>query len=86
MNQPDNNILAIQKIFNNNPFELKYNGEVDGFMNEQLKNSLISLGKKIQELTGANVSDDIIQNDKIITTADELTKTFELLKKFKTLS
>jgi peptidoglycan hydrolase-like protein with peptidoglycan-binding domain len=76
------NIKAMQESLNSNPFGITYNGPKDGVINKELVAALQQLETKIQSITGANVAGKIISGENIITTPDDLNKTFKLIASY----
>jgi deoxyxylulose-5-phosphate synthase len=80
--KPKDNIKAVQEIINLNPFGIKYNGPKDGVENKELIQTARLLENKINSITGANVSGKITDGKTIITTANDLKKTFNLINDY----
>lgn len=80
--QPDNNIKAIQEVFNQNPFGIAYSGPKDGIIGPELIQKAQQLESEIAKLTGANTAGQIIANNKFTTNASDLNNTFQLLKSY----
>ena len=76
------NIKGVQEIFNSNPFGISYNGPKDGVMNDEFIAKLHELETKITEVSGANVSNQIISGDKLLTDSGDLSKTFSAIKSY----
>ena len=76
------NIKAAQEIFNSNPFGLNYAGPKDGIMTPDFSSRLRELEAKIAEVTGAQTSGKIIAGDNLTTDANDLSKTFSLIKSY----
>ena len=76
------NIKSAQEIYNSNPFGLSYSGPKDGAMNPDFASKLKELEAKIAEFTGAQIAGSIISGENLTTNANDLSKTFSLIKSY----
>ena len=76
------NIKAMQEAVGINPFGVAYAGPKDGVMNPELIAALQQIEIKIQAITGAQVSGKIVSGTNILTTPDDLNKTYKLIQSY----
>lgn len=79
-NAPNQNVKSVQEVFNSNPFGIVYAGPKDGIMNQDFIDKLKILESKISEIS--NVSGKIVSGNNLITDANDLSKTFSLIKSY----
>lgn len=81
-NKEDENVKAIQAMFNSNPFSIKYDGPIDGLLNNNFISALQSLEQKIKTHTGADVGGKIVGGGRVLTNVADLQKTFALIEEY----
>lgn len=79
----DSNVKQIQQDINKNPFNIKYNGPVDGFVNDDLISVLKSVEDEIGKLTNATVLNKIVNNGNVVIQNQDLQNTFKLIEDYK---